>query len=112
MMNEWLSRKVKMHGEVLDLPTKVKQNIESGLLTIQTAFVEDLGSALKSGEHISTAQELQKNLTIHAIAIGDLLTEITPKTSESKELIESVTSAKEEISALDDFLEKIIQGRI
>jgi hypothetical protein len=112
MMNEWLSKKVKMHGEVLDLPIKVKQNIESGLLTIQTAFVEDLGTALKAEDHISTAQELQKNLTIHSIAIGDLLTEITQKTSESKELLDSVTSAKEDISALDDFLDKIIHGRI
>jgi hypothetical protein len=112
MMNEWLSKKVKKHGEVLDLPITVKQNIESGLLSIQTAFVEDLGTALRSGEHISTAQELQKNLTIHTIAIGDLLTEITQKTAKSTELIESVTTAKKEMSALDDFLEKIIHGRI
>ena len=116
MMNKWLSDKVEKHGEELDLPANIRENITTGLLSIQTAFVEDLGTALQTGEHIQTAHELRKNLTLHTIAIGDLLSEVTHQTSGSKEVIKSATSVKEEISALEQtletFLDDVSQGKI
>ncbi|MHA2389886.1 MAG: hypothetical protein ACXACW_14300, partial [Candidatus Hodarchaeales archaeon] len=112
LINKWLIEKIERHGPDLDLPLKIKQSIESGLLTIQTAFIEDLGSALKLGEHISTAQELQKKLTIHSIAIGDMLTSLSQKTAETAEVIDSATQSKEDIEALDGFLDAVMRGEI
>ena len=112
LINTWLMEKIQRHGPELDLPPKIKQNIESGLLSIQTAFIEDLGSALKLGERISTAQELQRKLTIHSIAIGDMLTSLSQKTAETAEIIHSATQSKEDIEALDDFLDDVMRGKI
>jgi hypothetical protein len=109
LIDTWLIEKIKRHGPDLDLPPKVKQSIESGLLSIQTAFIEDLGSALK---HINTAQELQRKLTIHSIAIGDMLTSLSQKTAESEEIITNATQSKEDIEALDDFLDAVMRGEI
>jgi hypothetical protein len=112
LINKWLIEKIERHGPDSELPQKIKQSIESGLLTIQTAFIEDLGSALKLGEHISTAEELQRKLTIHSIAIGDMLTSLSQKTAETAELIEIATESKENIDELDDFLGEVMRGDI
>ncbi len=112
LINKWLEDKIERHGPDSDLPLKIKQSIESGLLSIQTAFIEDLGSALELGEHISTPQELQRKLTMHSIAIGDMLTSLAQKTHETAEFIDIATESKESIDALDDFLEAVKRGDI
>ncbi len=112
LMNKWLIEKIERHGSDSDLPRKIKQSIETGLLSIQTAFIEDLGSALKLGDHISTPQELQRKLTMHSIAIGDMLTSLSQKTADTAEFIDSATGTQEEIEALDDFLDAVMRGEI
>ncbi|MFX0051363.1 MAG: hypothetical protein ACFE8U_08735, partial [Candidatus Hermodarchaeota archaeon] len=107
----WIENKIKQHGKDLDLPQKVIEGIELGILTIQTAFVEDLGSVLKIGNDLS-AEDLQKRLTIHTIVIEDLLSGLVRKKIVHPETMKVIEDTKEEIDSLDKFLKDIVQGKI
>ncbi|MFX0209115.1 MAG: hypothetical protein ACFFDT_24235 [Candidatus Hodarchaeota archaeon] len=107
----WIENKIKQHGKDLDLPQKVIEGIELGILTIQTAFVEDLGSVLKIGNDLS-ADDLQKRLTIHTIVIEDLLSSLVKKKIIHPETMKVIEDTKEEIDSLDKFLKDIVQGKI
>ena len=114
-INKWLNEKVDTHGDRLDLPSKVKENIESGILSIQTAFVEDLGSALtqgKLGERLMSPEDLQEKITVHSIGIGELMTELSQKTYRNPEVRKGIEKTKDEMDGLDDFLTNVLRGEI
>ncbi len=115
LINKWLDEKVKSHVKthgILDLPPRIVESIESGVLSIQTAFVEDLGSALKLGERLMTPEELQKMVTVHSIAIGELLNELSQKTFRSPEIREGFETVKQDMEGLDQFLSDVRRGEI
>jgi hypothetical protein len=115
LINKWLEEKVKSHVKThgsLDLPPKIVESIESGVLSIQTAFVEDLGSALKLGERMMTPGELQKMVTMHSIAIGELMTELSQKATIDPEVHEGIVKTKDEMDGLDQFLTDVMRGEI
>ncbi len=112
LINKWLTDQVLTHGNSLDLPPKIIESIESGILSIQTAFVEDLGSALKLGERMMTPEELQKMVTVHSIAIGELMTELSQKTHLSPEVQKGIDKTKDEMDGLDQFLTSVMRGEI
>ncbi|MHA1543106.1 MAG: hypothetical protein ACTSQH_09030, partial [Candidatus Hodarchaeales archaeon] len=114
-INKWLNEKVNTHGDRLDLSSKVKESIESGILSIQTAFVEDLGSALiqgKLGERLMSPEDLQKKITIHSIGIGELMTELSQKTYRNPEVRKGIEKTKNEMDGLDQFLKNVLRGEI
>jgi hypothetical protein len=112
LINKWLTEQVETHGDDLDLPPKIIESIESGILSIQTAFVEDLGSALKLGERLMSPEELQKMVTVHSIAIGELMGELSQKTFRSPEIREGFETAKKDMESLDQFLSDVMRGEI
>lgn len=112
LINQWLMEKIAKHGPELEVPPKIRENIETGLLGIQTAFVENLGTALNTKERISSSQELKKMATIHSIAIGDLITGLAQRTKETSEIVSNARRAKKEIDALQDFLSDVLHGEI
>lgn len=107
----WIENKIKQHGKELDLPQKVIEGIELGLLSIQTAFVEELGSALKIGNKLS-AVELQKRFIIHSISIEDLVSSLVSKETVHPETMKIIEDTKEEIDSLDKFLKDVVGGKI
>jgi hypothetical protein len=96
----------------LELPNETRESIETGLLSIQTAFVESLGTALNAKGRISSAQELRKMATIHSIAIGDLITGLAHRTLDTSEIVTDAKRTKEEIDALQEFLTDVLHGEI
>jgi hypothetical protein len=112
LINRWLLEKIKKHGPELELPNKTRESIETGLLSIQTAFVESLGTALNAKERISSAQELRKMATIHSIAIGDLITGLAQRTLDTSEIVTDAKRTKKEIDALQEFLADVLHGEI
>ena len=112
LINKWLNEQVTSHGDSLDLPPKIIESIESGILSIQTAFVEDLGSALKLGERLMTPEELQKMVTVHSIAIGELLNELSQKTYRSPEIRKGFETVKQDMEGLDQFLSDVRRGEV
>jgi hypothetical protein len=115
LINKWLDEKVKSHVKshgILDLPPRIVESIESGVLSIQTAFVEDLGSALKLGERLMTPEELQKMVTVHSIAIGELMNELSQKTYRSPEIRKGFETVKQDMEGLDQFLSDVRRGEI
>ena len=115
LINKWLNEKVKTHVKThgsLDLQPRIIESIESGILSLQTAFVEDLGSALKLGDRLMTPDELQKMVTVHSIAIGELMAELSQKTHRSPEIRKGYETVKKDMEGLNQFLRGILRGEI
>ncbi|MCK4847856.1 MAG: hypothetical protein KAT16_02400 [Candidatus Heimdallarchaeota archaeon] len=112
LINKWLKEKVIAHGDSLDLPPNVIESIESGILSIRTAFVEDLGSALKPSERMMTPEELQKMVTVHSIAVGELMTELSQETFRNPVVRKGIKETKNDIDGLGQFLGQVMRGEI
>ncbi len=110
-IKQWLDTKIEHHGSELKLPYSVAESIELGLLSIQTAFVEELETVLKKG-HSLKVDEIRKILTVHAIAIGDLIDSLVDKKKIHIETFQRIKETESDIGAINNFLKDVEQGNI
>lgn len=111
MIKKWLDSKIKQLGPDLKLPPAVSESIELGVLSIQTAFVEELGTVLKKS-HTLKADELRKLLATHSIAISDLIDAFVDKGTVLPETIIRIKETEKSIYGIDQFLLDVDQGKI
>jgi hypothetical protein len=111
MIKQWLDTKIQQHGSELKLPPSVAESIELGLLSIQTAFVEELETVLKKGQSLKV-DEIRKLLTVHAIAIGDLIDGLVDKRKIQAETYQRIRETESDIGAIANFLKDVEQGNI
>lgn len=110
-IKQWLDTKIEHQGSELKLPSSVAESIELGLLSIQTAFVEELEIVLKKG-HSLKVDEIRKLLTVHAIAIGDLINSLVDKKKIQIETFQRIKETESDIGTIDNFLKDVEQGNI
>lgn len=110
-IKKWLDMKIEYHDPKLNLPPAVSESIELGLLSIQTAFVEELEIVLKRGSSLKV-DEIRKLLTVHSIAIGDLINGLVDKGKIQTETFRRIKGTEKDISSINGFLKEVEQGRI
>ena len=59
-----------------------------------------------------TPEELQKMVTVHGIAIGELMNELSQKTFRSPEIRKGFETVKQDMEGLDQFLSDVMRGEI
>jgi len=111
MIKQWLDSKIKQLGPDLKLPPAVSESIELGLLSVQTAFVEELGTVLKKSRSLK-ADELRKLLAAHSIAINDIIEAFIDKGTILPETIIRIKETEKDIYGIDQFLLDVDQGKI
>jgi len=111
MIKQWLDSKIKQLGPDLKLPPAVSESIELGVLSVQTAFVEELGTVLKKSRTLK-ADELRKLLGAHSIAINDLIDAFIDKGTILPETIIRIKETEKDIYGIDQFLLDVDQGKI
>lgn len=120
-IKSWIGKKIVEHGKAIgkEIPQRVAETIESGILTIQTAFIEKLGRILQEidevGPNKASLKDLEDLLSVHSIAINELNDIISEGVSEKlvlPETAETVMETKKEIETLDKFLDDVKAGKI
>ncbi len=107
----WLDSKIECQSPELNLPLGVSESIELGLLGIQTAFVEELETVLKKGSSLKV-DEIRNMLTVHSIAIGDLIDGLVDKGKMQTGTFQEIKETEKDISSINSFLKEVEQGRI
>jgi hypothetical protein len=110
-IKQWLDMKIDCHSPELNLPIAVSESIELGLLSVQTAFVEGLETVLKKGSSLKV-DEMREMLTVHSIAIGDLIDGLVDKGKMHTETFRTIEKTEKDISSISSFLKEVEQGRI
>ncbi|NHJ01492.1 MAG: hypothetical protein EAX86_05085 [Candidatus Heimdallarchaeota archaeon] len=118
MIKSWLENKIRQHKQEkvkVDLPRRVEESIQLGLIGVQTAFLEELGSILRDREKRIQVDELSKVIVANSIIIDDLYSTVSGMIGEKSvlpEIKEQISKTKDEIYSARKFLQDVKEGKI